>query len=46
MDFVAEKGQPRQYGDIWSFMVFPIMYGCESWSTKKAECQRIDAFEL
>ena len=28
-------------------MVFPIvMYGCESWSIKKAECQRIDAFEL
>ena len=28
-------------------MVFPvIMYGCESWTTDKAECQRIDAFEL
>ena len=28
-------------------MVFPVvMYGCESWSVKKAECQRIDAFEL
>ena len=28
-------------------MVFPvIMYGCESWTTKKAECQRIDAIEL
>ena len=28
-------------------MVFPvIMYGCESWTLKKAECQRIDAFEL
>ena len=28
-------------------MVFPvIMYGCESWTTKKAECQRTDAFEL
>ena len=26
------------------FMVFPVvMYGCESWATKKAECQRIDA---
>ena len=23
-----------------------IMYGCESWTVKKAECQRIDAFEL
>ena len=29
------------------FMVFPVvMYGCESWTVKKAECQRIDAFEL
>ena len=28
-------------------MVFPaVMYGCESWTVKKAECQRIDAFEL
>ena len=28
-------------------MVFPvIMYGCERWNIKKAECQRIDAFEL
>ena len=28
-------------------MVFPVVvYGCENWSIKKAECQRIDAFEL
>ena len=28
-------------------MVFPVvMYGCESWTIKKADCQRIDAFEL
>ena len=28
-------------------MVFPVvMYGCESWTIKKAECQTIDAFEL
>ena len=27
--------------------VFPVvMYGCESWTIKKAECRRIDAFEL
>ena len=27
--------------------VFPVvMYGCESWTLKKAECQRMDAFEL
>ena len=28
-------------------MVFPVvMYGCESWTIRKAECQRIDGFEL
>ena len=28
-------------------MLFPVVtYGCESWTIKKAECQRIDAFEL
>ena len=28
-------------------MVFPVVtYGCESWTIKKAKCQRIDAFEL
>ena len=28
-------------------VVFPVvMYGCESWTVKKGECQRIDAFEL
>ena len=32
---------------IVNAMVFPlIIYGCESWYIKKAECQRIDAFEL
>ena len=30
---------------IFKPMVFPVvMYGCESWTLKKAECQRIDAF--
>ena len=28
-------------------MVFPVgMYGCQTWTVKKAECQRMDAFEL
>ena len=27
-------------------MVFPVMYGCEGWTVKKAECRRIDVFEL
>ena len=50
--------QPRQHikkqrhyfvnkGPSSQVMVFPVvMYGCESWTVKKAECQRIDAFEL
>ena len=39
--YFAKKGLSSQgYG-------FPVvMYGCESWTLKKAECQRIDAFEL
>ena len=33
--------------DLADPMVFPVvMYGCESWTVKKAECQRIDVFEL
>ena len=33
--------------DLVKAMVFPVvMYGCESWTTKKVEHQRIDAFEL
>ena len=32
---------------ILKAMVFPVViYGCESWTIKKAECQRIDTFEL
>ena len=34
-------------GHLAKAMVFSVvMYGCESWTIKKAECQRIDAFEL
>ena len=34
-------------GSIVKAMVFlVVMYGCESWTIKEAECQRIDAFEL
>ena len=34
-------------GHLVKAMVFPVvMYGCESWTVKKAECQRIDALEL
>ena len=39
--YFANKG-PSSQG-----MVIPVvMYGCESWTIKKAECQRIDAFEM
>ena len=39
--YFANKGPSSQA------MVFPVvMYGCESWTIKKAECRRIDAFEL
>ena len=50
--------QPRQHikkqrhyfankGHLVKAMVFPVvMYGCESWTVKKAECRRIDAFEM
>ena len=39
--YFANKG-PSSQG-----MVFPVvMYGCESWTVKRAECRRIDAFEL
>ena len=32
---------------IVNAMAFPVvMYGCESWTTKKSECQKVDAFEL
>ena len=39
----------RDQTKVWlvKAMVFPVvMYGCESWTIKKAKCQRIDAFEL
>ena len=39
--YFANKGQSSKA------MVFPVvMYGCESWTVRKAECQRTDAFEL
>ena len=39
--YFANKGPSSQ---IYGFPV--VMYGCEHWTIKKAECQRIDAFEL
>ena len=47
------KKQRQYFANITSWlwkikaMIFPfVMYGCERWTVKKAECQRIDAFEL
>ena len=38
---------PTKVHLVKKVMVFPVvMYGCESWTVKKAECRRIDAFEL
>ena len=49
LDSILKSGDitlPTKVG-IVKAMVFPVvMYGCESWTIKKAECQRIDAFEL
>ena len=49
LDSILKSGdvtQPTKV-HIVEGMVFPaVMYGCESWTIKKAECQRIDAFEL
>ena len=39
--------EPRAMGHLVKTMVFPVVrYGCESWTIKKAECWRTDAFEL
>ena len=50
MDFVALAFKSMWYlirGTLVKAMVFPeVMYGCESWTVKKAERQRIDASEL
>ena len=44
------KSMHMSLGELWELvmdMVFPVvMYGCESWTVKKAEHRKIDAFEL
>ena len=37
---------PTKVHIIKAMVFLVVMYGCESWTIKKAECQRIDAFEL
>ena len=52
LNFLFCVGKQRHYSAdkgpyIVKAMVFPVVpYGCESWTIKKAECQRIDALEL
>ena len=46
LDILNDRALPTNVRLVKA-MVFPVvMYGCESWTVKKAECQRIDAFEL
>ena len=49
LDSILKRGDitlPTKFCPVKA-MVFPVvMYGCESWTVKKAECRRIDAFEL
>ena len=45
--FLPCLGHRQRLNPIVKAMVFPVvMYGCENWTIKKAECQKIDAFEL
>ena len=45
--YFTNQGLYSQDLDLSQAMVFPVvMYGCESWTIKKAECRRIDVFEL
>ena len=47
LDTDAYSPPPHLKSRIVKAMAFPVvMYGCESWTIKKAECQRIDAFEV
>ena len=47
LDNILKSRDITDKGRIVKVMVFPVvMYGCESWTINKAECQRIDAFEL
>ena len=46
-DYIYIHSSLTLFANLVKAMVFPVaMYGCESWTVKKAECQRIDAFEL
>ena len=44
--FSSELAGHQNFGKEMQHVFPVVMYGCESWTVKKAECQRIDAFEL
>ena len=46
--FPLLASRPKQWRHVWTIprKIFERMYGCEGWTVKKAECRRIDAFEL
>ena len=49
LDSILKSGDitlPTNVGLVKAMVFQVVMYGCESWTVKKAECQRIDAFEL
>ena len=47
LDSILKSRDITNKGRLVKALVFPVvMYGCESWTIKKTECQRIDAFEL
>ena len=44
--FKSKDNLPTKVRLVKAMVFLVVMYGCESWSVKKTECQRIDAFEL
>ena len=49
LDSILKSGDitlPTKVCLVKAIVFLVVMYGCESWTIKKAECQRIDAFEL
>ena len=47
LDSILKSRDITLWTKVRLVMVFPVVvYGCESWTIKKAECRRIDAFEL
>ena len=43
---IRDKTLPTNVDTVKAMVFLVVMYGCESWIIKKAECQKIDAFEL